>query len=187
MKINQVLNTIRVGEVIVNKSPYNGNRYVLYPNKLKLVYDKNFPKQLKRKHVSLIYFFVVNGIIYKIGQSSNKSGIDGCMSFYMSAGQDDPGINRFAINYLIRNELENGNLVEVYMKYVDTIQVTVEGLFMKKTIEVPISAKGMEEISISEYISMEGEFPKWNYQESSISLPIEIHELFGQYKINRKK
>jgi len=187
MNINKVLSPIRVGVIIVNKSPYKGSRYVRYPNKLQLVYDENFPNHLKCKHLSLMYLFVVNGIIYKIGQSSTKSGIDGCMKFYMIAGQDDPGINRFAINYLIRDELNKGNLVEVYMYYKDTISEPVPTLFGYENAEVVVSAKVMEERSLAHYLTSEGEYPKWNYQESHKSYPNEIHEAFVEYKANRKK
>ena len=174
-----------MGNVIFDESPYKGNRYVRYPNKLKLVYDENFPKQLRCKYVSLIYLFVINGIIYKIGQSSGKEGINSCMHFYMISGQDDPGINRFAINYLIRDELNKGNLVEVYMYYKDIISEPVPTLFGYENAEVAVSAKRMEELSLAQYLASEGEYPKWNYQESNKSYPNEIHEAFVEYKANR--
>jgi hypothetical protein len=155
MNILNVVNAIRVGEIIKNPNTYKGKRYVLYQNGLKLIYDLNFPKKLKSKHVSLIYFFVVNGKIYKIGQSSNGYGINGCMNFYIVAGQDDPGVNRFTINYLMRECIENGDKIEIYMKYQDAIKVEVEGLVGKKIIEIPVSAKGMEEFALEEYLKIE--------------------------------
>jgi hypothetical protein len=186
VNISEVKNIIRVGNFIINPKKIKTNRYVLYSNGLKLIYDDNFPHELKFKQVSLIYFFVVNGKIYKIGQSSSRAGIRGCMGFYMCAGQDDPGLNRFAINYLIRQSLENGDDVEIYMKYQEPVKQEVEGLFGKRIIEVPISAKGMEEFAIEEYLSREGKYPIWNYQESGEGIPNSIQKIFGKYKIDRK-
>ena len=151
MNISNVKTAIRVGKIIENPNIYQGDKYVLYQNSLKLIYDLNFPKELKSKQVSLIYFFVVDGNIVKIGQSSNRYGIQGCMNFYLIAGQDDPGLNRFAINYLIRKSLKNGSNVELYMKYQEPIKTKIEGMFGSKIIEVPVSAKAMEELSINEY------------------------------------
>lgn len=187
MQITDVPNVIRVGEVVHGTDVYSGPKHVLYQTKLILNYDANFPKKLKNKHVSLVYILCVNGEIYKIGQSSTKSGIQGCMNFYLNAGQDDPGINRFAINWFMRQKLEDGNKVEVYMIYMEPIVIEVPGLFKSEQVVVPVSAKGIEENCLSQYNAIEGCYPKWNYQETGVALPAEIHEAFGQYKIDRKK
>lgn len=187
MNISDVPSAIQVGEIVYGTKPYSGSKHVLYQNKLVLNYANNFPKKLKTEHVSLVYILCVNGEIYKIGQSSTKSGIQGCMGFYLSAGQDDPGINRFAINWFMREELNKGNKVEVYMIYMKLIALEVPGLFESKQINVPASAKGIEENCLSQYNAIEGCYPKWNYQETGASLPSEIHEAFGQYKIDRKR
>jgi len=186
MNISDVPNALRVGEIVHGTDPYSGPKHVLYKTKLVMNYDNNFPKKLKTKHVSLVYILCVNGEIYKIGQSSTKSGIQGCMGFYLSAGQDDPGINRFAINWFMREELDKGNKVEVYMIYMDPIVVDVPGLFKSEQITVPVSAKGIEENCLIQYNTIEGNYPKWNYQETGAALPDNIHEAFGQYKIDRK-
>lgn len=186
MQITHVPNAIRVGEIVHSTKEYTGNRHVFYSTNLVLNYDSNLPKKLKTKHVSLVYILCVNEEIYKIGQSSTKSGIQGCMNFYLNAGQDDPGINRFAINWFMREELNNGNKVEVYMIYMDPIIVEVPGLFKSQQVNVPVSAKGIEETCLMEYNTIEGCYPQWNYQESGIPLPANIHEAFGQYKIDRK-
>lgn len=186
MNISSVKTAIKVGKIIKNPNTYKGNKYVLYSHSLKLIYDLNFPKELKSKQVSLIYFFVVDGEIVKIGQSSNGYGIQGCMNFYLIAGQDDPGLNRFAINYLIRKSLQNGSNVELYMKYQEPIKTRIEGMFGSKIIEVPVSAKGMEELAINEYLNIENKYPMWNYQESKEGIPAEIQKIFGKYKIDRK-
>ena len=186
MQICDVPDVIRVGEVTLNGNFYTGNKYVFHKRTLGLDYDANFPKKLKRKHVSLVYIICINGEIYKIGQSSMSTGIQGCINFYLNSGTDDPGINRFAINWFMREELNNGNKVEVYMIYMEPIEVEVPGLFKSEKMIVPVSAKGIEENCLMQYNSIEGCYPKWNYQETGVSLPDSIHEAFGQYKIDRK-
>jgi hypothetical protein len=186
MNVSDIPNAIRVGEIVHGTDTYSGPKHVLYKTKLVLNYDSNFPKKLKNKHVSLVYILCVNGEIYKIGQSSTKSGIQGCMGFYLNAGQDDPGINRFAINWFMREQLDQGNKVEVYMIYMEPIVVEVPGLFKSEQMVVPVSAKGIEENCLMQYNAIEGCYPKWNYQETGVALPSIIHEAFGQYKIDRK-
>jgi hypothetical protein len=186
MNISNVKTAIRVGKIIENPNIYQGDKYVLYQNSLKLIYDLNFPKELKSKQVSLIYFFVVDGKIVKIGQSSCVDGIKGCMNFYMIAGQDDPGLNRFAINYLIRKSLQRGGNVELYMKYQEPIKTKIQGMFGSKIMEVPVSAKGMEDLALTEYLNIEKKYPLWNYQESKVGIPSKIQTIFGKYKIDRK-
>jgi hypothetical protein len=187
MNINIVSNAARVGEIVVFNKKTSSQRHVLYEYPLKLIWDDTFPREMKKQHVSLVYIFAVNDIIYKIGQSSTKSGISGCMQFYLNAGLDDPGINRFAINYFIREELKKNNKVEVYMIYAEPITYDIKGLFSSRMGKVPISAKGMEQYCLEDYFNITGEYPKWNYQENSVALPSYIHEAFGQYKLDRKR
>lgn len=187
MKISEVKNAIRVGEIVLGSKQYKGKNYVFYDTALEFIYDENFPKKLKNKYVALIYIFVVNGVIYKFGQSSCKTGISGCIGFYLKSGQDDPGINRFAINWFIRDEIKKSNKVEVYMVYMDLIKTEVPGLFENEICEVAISAKGMEGLFLKQYFKHKGCYPEWNYQESGKSLPSEITSVFGEYINQRGK
>jgi len=187
MEISKVKSCVKVGRIALSNVEYTGSSYVYHKKALELLYDASFPIELKNKHLSLIYIFTVDGIIHKIGQSSSKTGIAGCMSFYLKSGQDDPGINRFAINILIREEIRKGNIVEVYMTYMDLIEVEVPGLINKEIIEVPISAKGMEELFMKQYFSKEKCYPIWNYQENGKPLPSHVAEAFGEYKITRAR
>lgn len=187
MKISAVKNTMRVGEIKIGDIDYRGSSHVFHKKALEITYDKNFPNDLKRKHLSLIYIFTVNGEIFKIGQSSGKSGISGCLGFYLKSGQDDPGINRFSVNIFIREEIKKGNKVEVYMVYMDLVKVKVPGLFEDEVIDVPISAKGMENIFMKQYYSKEKKYPRWNYQENAESLPSDVSDSYGIYKSKRAK
>lgn len=185
MKIIRVKNALRIGEIMLGQKEYMGDKKVYHKFALELIYDKNFPSEFKRKHLTLVYLFTVNGVIYKIGQSSGKSGISSCIAFYLNSGQDDPGINRFTINWFMREELHKKNKVEVYMVYTDLIKAKMPGLIEDVEIMVPVSAKGMEEIFMSQYNKITGSYPPWNYQETGNSLPSKIHIAFGKYKVLR--
>jgi hypothetical protein len=187
MKITDVPNAFLVGKIVKSTKKYSGKKHVFHEYALQLDYDSNFPSHLRKKHLSIAYIFAVNKIIKKIGQTSGKNGIDGCINFYARSGQDDPGINRFAVNWVIREELEKGNQVDVYMIYMDLIEVSVPGLFRHETIFTPVSAKGIEEVCMRQYKEVEKSYPDWNYQESDTKLPHYIHEAYGQYRIDRSK
>ena len=130
-----------------------------------------------------------NGKIYKIGQSADGNGINGCMGFYLSAGQDSSGPNRFAINYLVRECMKNGDKIEIYMKYKAPKLEEVEGLFSeeKEWIEVAPSAKDMEQLAMKQFKRIENEYPLWNFQERGVIIPNEIQKIFENYKSNRNK
>lgn len=185
MNISKVKKALRVGEIQNGKKAYTGKKNVYHKVALELIFDKKFPNEFKKKHLTLVYLFTVNKIIYKIGQSSGKTGISSCIAFYLNSGQDDPGLNRFSINWLIREELIKKNKVEVYMVYTDLIKVKLPGLIEDVELMVPISAKGMEEIFMTQYNRLTGSYPPWNYQESGNPLPRKIHTAFGEYKVLR--
>ena len=188
MHISSIQNTIRIGQIGISNKKYSGDKHVLYDYKLKLDYDKSLPKGLKNKHMAIIYFFVVDGEIYKIGQTSGTSGIQGCMSFYCSAGQDDPGQSRFAINYLVRQQLKQNKKVEIYIKTIPQVTMKVEGLFGNQvTITTPPSAKEVESACLADYVSRTGDHPIWNFQESGRAYPAHIKESFGAYVKMRGK
>ena len=175
---------IRLGRIDYNDKVYKGDKAVAYDRQVGIVWDDNLDTAIRKRYLGWVYLIVVNGIIYKIGQSSAKSGINGTLSFYMSAGFDDPGQNRFVINALIRRELDKGHIVEFYGLYQEPVMVEVQGFFTT-THEEMISAKGLETACVSDYLSVEGEYPVWNYQEAGIPVPNDLALLFGEYKTKR--
>jgi hypothetical protein len=188
MHISNIQNTIYIGQIKISSNKYNGKKHVLYDHKLQVNYSKSLPKGFKNKHMAIIYFFVVDGEIYKIGQTSGTSGIQGCMSFYCSAGQDDPGQSRFAINYLVREQLKQNKKVEIYIKTIPQVTMMVEGLFGNQvTITTPPSAKEVESACLADYFSRTGSHPVWNFQESGRAYPAHIKESFGAYVKKRGK
>lgn len=183
MNSSQLKNAIRLGEVKVGNNKYNGNRHVYWDYSLVIDYDSNFPKNLKNKHLSIVYFILVDNEVYKIGQTSAKNGIAGCLSFYLKAGQDDPRDNRFSINYLMRECIKENKKVEFYIQYSEPVKVQTKGIFSISEVEVPVSAKGMEEACIKDYQSVYGKntYPVWNFQESGTSPPNNILVEYNSY------
>lgn len=187
MNIQDIPNVIYAGEVVVGKAPKTATRHYHYEKKLSMVWNCNLPKGLLNKTLGIVYFMVVDGEIYKIGQTSGKGGIKACMNFYLSAGFGDDGLPRFIINGLWRECINKGKKVEVYFMYMEPVKVQVPGLFGSTEMEVPVSAKGMEENCLSQYKTIEGAYPAWNFQESGIPCPQHLFEAHSQYRSIRSK
>ena len=182
MKINQITDAIFIGRIVKSEKSYSGTKPVFYQNKLKIDYSNDLPKGLVDRHLSIVYFICVNNTIYKIGQTSGKNGIRGCLNFYCSAGQDDPGPSRFTINALIRECLSKNDSVEIYIKYLEPIEVEISGISKTHNVMVPISAKCLEEVHLEEYRKITGANPSWNFQESGEPVPSYINENFATYR-----
>lgn len=176
----------KVGKIIISGKIYQGPKHVHYKNKLELVLDAQLTKKLSTQHLSIAYIFTINGRIAKIGQTSGKGGIKACMSFYCNAGQDDPGPNRWAINWKIREQLELGHVVEVYMIYMSPIKVIAPGLWQTIEIETPVSAKCIEENCLHQFKEKTGRYPEWNYQENGQAIESEIQLAHTEYKRLRR-
>lgn len=188
MHISEFGNVVRVGQVAVDDKPYVGKRHVHYSNKLKIVYDDNFPAKQKTANGTNIYLFVVEGDVYKIGYSNGTGGIHSCLLFYLVAGLDDPGINRFTINTLIRRELSQQHLVEVWVYHIPTISVSTFSAFGEKyNIPCAVDGKLIEHEWVSAYRARVGCNPPWNFQESGQKIPQDIHQEYLSYKDKRRK
>ena len=61
MKIEEIQNIIRVGEITEGTRLYSGNKRVAYDYALVLDYDDSLPKGLVNKYLSIVYIFVVDG------------------------------------------------------------------------------------------------------------------------------
>ena len=187
MNIARHQSAIRVGSVHVGTRLKKSKGYIRYPTGLVMEWDDQFPKELRRRHLGIVYFLCVDGEIKKIGQTSAKSGIKSCMDFYFNAGSDDPSDTRFAINYLMREEIAKGRLVEVYIQYEEPLQVMTKGITSSTMMEVAISPKAMEQLCQEDFVASEGRFPEWNFQEAGLALPAPIPEIFAEYKVLRQQ
>jgi hypothetical protein len=185
LNISQFSNVIRVGEIIKGNKLVKSKKYILYDSTLDVKWDKNF--NLKNNFLSIVYIFTVDGMIKKIGKTDGNGGISAGLSFYLNAGTDDPGLNRFVINRFMRDAIEQNQKVEVYMFYLDKVQQEIPTLFGPKIKEVRINSMDMEAESLHSYYKETGKYPDWNYQEAGISLPGRLHEEYGNYKSMRGK
>ena len=185
LNINQFENVIRVGEVVKGTKLVKSKKYVLYDSTLDLKWDNNF--NLHKECLSIVYIFTVDGVIKKIGKTDGNGGIMAGLSFYLNAGTDDPGLNRFVINRFIREAIKQNQKVEVYMFYLDQVELEIPTLFGPIVKKVRINSMEMESSSLQKYYLTTGKYPDWNYQEAGNSLPGKLHEEYGKYKSMRGK
>ena len=184
MKIKEIQSVIRVGEITEGTKLYSGKKHVAYDRALTIDYDDSLPKGLVNKYLSIVYIFVVDGEVFKIGQTGGKGGLKSAINFYLLSGQDDPGLNRFTINYLIRESLEQGKCVELYFYYEESEERLVKGLNGKvhKVESLVVPPKDLEHFWLDDYKSDNGVYPTWNFQEKNEKIRSDIHQKFSEYK-----
>jgi len=86
-----------------------------------------------------------------------------------------PSVRTYGIHILIREELDKGNEIEVYMIQSPKALAEVSGLFNNSEIEVS-AFKEMESKCLMEYYNLEKKYPDWNFQESNNPWPMYIQE-----------
>jgi|TARA_R110000787_G_scaffold225856_1_gene333659 hypothetical protein len=186
LNISQFPNITRVGQIIEGTKLIKSKKYVLYNTRLNLVWDDNLNKDLRTQMLSIVYVFTINGVVVKIGRTDGKSGIMAGMNFYLGAGTDDPGINRFIINKFMRNVISEGDILEVYMTYETPTPQKRNTLFGERMLTTHKSSIQTEESSLQEYFEVTGKYPEWNYQEAGRKYPISLCEEYRNYDAKRK-
>ena len=161
MNIKEVKTAFKVGEFQLKKN---------HKNKIEIIYDKTMKKELLEDNSPRIYFFVIDGIIKKIGGSQSIGGIKATMSFYINAMQGSPGPSRYIMHLLIEKELINKSKVELFIIHSTKVKAEVHGLFESKIIDIA-SFKEMEDLCKSDYYKIEKKYPDWNFQENSNAYP----------------
>ena len=187
MLISQIPSALYAGQVVEGNAPRNSNRHNHYERRLAMNWSTSIPSALLNRHLSIVYFMVVDGEIMKIGQTSGSGGIRACLNFYTGAGFGDDGLPRFVINGLWREALAEGRRVDVYFIYMEPIEVSVPGLFGNTSMEVPVSAKGMEQNCLEQFHEVEGRYPAWNFQESGAPCPQHLFEAHSSYRLIRAR
>jgi hypothetical protein len=156
------------------------------PNLIDIEWDSDLPKASLRDKRPMVYLFVVQGEIRKIGGSADRSGIVGMIGFYKTAMQGSPGPARFILHHLIARELDRGNSVELFVIRSAAVKAQVPGLF--GTIETEVHPfKEMETACVADYFESEGVYPEWNFQEAGLAYPNDLSAMFNQYHENRLK
>jgi|694.fasta_scaffold149363_2 hypothetical protein len=133
-------------------------------------------KQLTQNN-GRVYFIVVNGNIYKIGGSQDSKGIKGTFHWYQNcAFTGGPSLRTHGIHVLIHDELEKGNVVEIYMIVSTKVIAEVTGLFGVEKKLVNIDFKEIENTCKEDYKMKCGRYPKWNFQENGEEWDIKLVE-----------
>jgi hypothetical protein len=174
MNVHSISTAIKVGTFTINN---NGNKA-----RLRVDWEL-LGKDVLQNDAGRVYVLAVNGVVKKIGGSVSKGGIKSTMSFYESANCGRPSIRSFGIQQLIYEEILLDRYVEIYMISSEQVSAPVKGLFGSE--QLMISAfKEMEEKCLKDYVSIEGQYPDWNYQESGKPWEQHIQEAHAQHLAN---
>ena len=176
MLINKVVNAKKIGSFVLRN---DGS-----PQKIKINYLLGLPNEILVDNSPRVYIFTVDGVIKKIGGSSQKGGIKGTMSFYVGAMAGSPGVPRFVIHLLIEAELRQNKRVELYMITSPRVNATINGFFGQEIMEIS-SFKEMENLCKSDYFNDENCYPDWNFQENNAPYPAREARLHVQYHQDR--
>jgi hypothetical protein len=139
-----------------------------------------------------VYFFVEadknnNKKIIKIGKSNDKNGIKGTLGFYTSTLSGSPSVTRFSVHHLIRQKLDEGKSILVFVKFVESIKTTVFGLTSKIKISIPLDVTYYEKQYLDDFKEIFGSYPEWNFQESGNKLSIYLIEKYVKFMDNKNK
>jgi len=175
MDIKKATNAIKIGHFIIK----NGHR-----NKIDIAYEGNIDNSILKADTPRVYLFTQDSIIKKIGGSASRGGIKATMNFYTSAMTGSPGVPRFVVHLLLREALDSGSNVDLYMITSSTVEAKISGLFETKIVQIA-SFKEMEDLCRHNYFKTENRYPDWNFQENHEGYPVEFAKLHNTYQKNR--
>jgi hypothetical protein len=185
MKIRNVKTAFKIADAVLDKE--HGVRFIKFVFLSKIFDEKNnkLDKSILKENSGRIYIIVSGGVIKKIGGSQSKGGIKSTLSFYQGGMQGGPSIRTFGIHWLIKEELERGKKVEIYMITSQKTRMKVKGLFKEENMMVS-SFKEMEDKCKEDYKSVEGNLPPWNFQERGEVWRQDILIAHSQHNSKRK-
>jgi hypothetical protein len=181
MNINQVKTTKKVADILP-RNDGSKNKIKMYWYEEKNGYD--IPLKYLKDNSGRVYLIVVDDVIYKIGGSQCKGGIKGTWGPYCGGMGGSPSVRTYGIPILIREKLDNGSKVELYMIPSEKVFAPVKGLFGEEDRQVGIDFKAIEDKCKEDYKSIVGNYPKWNFQERNQPWPRYIQE--GCNKLNEE-
>lgn len=164
MNIKNVKTAFKVANVILDREHKVRRIKFVFLNKLFNEHKKPIDSKILKDESGRIYLIVSGGKIMKIGGSECKGGIKTTMSFYQGGMQGGPSIRTYGVHILIKEELQKGKRLEIYMISSSKTKMKVKGLFNEEEMEVS-AFRDMERKCKKDYISVEGELPPWNFQE----------------------
>jgi hypothetical protein len=174
MNIDQVKTAFKIADVELIKGETRLNF-----NYLNQILDENkklLPQNILTKNVARVYLIVVNKVITKIGSSQSEGGIKNTLSIYRDGGiLGRPSIRSFGIWYFLYNTMLKGSKIEFYMIYQEDFKKDVKGLFKVYIIDdANISCKILENLCLTDYLSVERAYPLWNIQEKGYDWPEDV-------------
>ncbi len=176
MLISYVKTCEKVANVVLNTGT----------SKAKIVFDFIIDKKRGGKQGGIVYLFVVNKVIYKIGYTRSKDGIKGALTAYQGGIGGSPSLRTYGIHILLHKELKENSIVEVYAIFSNTMHGKVKGLF-KTYDNIQISpSHEMEDICKKDYIAVEKKYPKWNFKENGEDFPNYIQVMHAKQLVHQK-
>lgn len=192
MRITEVKNAFKVADVVLDKDHKIRHIKFIFLNEL---YDENrlrINNSILKDNAGRIYLIVSDGEIMKIGKSKSKGGIKSTMSFYQGGMQGGPSIRTYGIHILIKEELEKGKKVEIYMIPFKKSKMLVKGLCDEEEMEITPDILDVEAKCKKDYKDREGQYPPWNFQENGEVWREDILKALNEHdrkrkSLNRKK
>jgi hypothetical protein len=163
-------------------------------NYLEPLYDENnkrLSSSLLTKNVARVYLIVVDDEIVKIGSSQSEGGIKNTLTIYRDGGiAGRPSIRSFGVWYFLYNTILKNKKIEFFMIYQEDFNKDVKGLFKIHQIpDASISCKILENVCLTDYLSVEKEYPAWNIQEKGYDWPDDVkkeHSEITRRSLSRK-
>jgi len=182
LDISKVSTAFKVADILPRNDVNNKNIIKMFWYEQKNGY--NIPLKVLKDKSGRVYLIVVDEVIYKIGGSQSINGIKGTWSPYCDCMNGSPSVRTYGIPILIREKLDAGNKVELYMITSAEVEAPVKGLFGEEKQKIGIDFKAIETKCKEDFKNNTGHYPEWNFQESNKPWPREIQE--GCNKLNEK-
>jgi len=186
MKIKDVKTAFKIADVVLDKQHKQNHIKINYLPELVDEKGNKLDKSILRDNTGRVYIIAVDGVVKKIGGSQSKGGIKATLSFYQSAMQGGPSLRSYGIHLLIKEALEKGKSVEIYLITSKSVRAPVRGLFSEEKKNTNVF-KEMENKCKEDYKKIEGDFPEWNYQERAVLWPKKIHQSYVKFLTKRVK
>lgn len=184
MNIKDVKTSFKIADVVLDKKHKQNYIKINFLSELTDEKGKKLDKSILRDDAGRVYIIAVDGVIKKIGGSQSKGGIKATLSFYQSAMQGGPSLRSYGIHLLMKESLEKGKSVEIYLITSQSVKAPVKGLFSEEKKSTNVF-KEMEDKCKEDYKKREGDFPEWNYQERAVPWPKETHESYVKFLAER--
>lgn len=186
MNIKDVKTGFKIAEVVLDKKHRQNHIKINFLPEIIDEKGRISENSILKSNTGRVYIITVDGIIKKIGGSQSKGGIKATLSFYQSAMQGGPSLRSYGVHLLIKESLEKGSRVEIYMIISQGVKAPVKGLFSEEKMKVS-AFKEMENKCKKDYKSVEGDLPEWNFQERGVPWPKKIHQSYVRFLTARVK